>query len=55
MNNKIKPRDITNMTMKASAYKGKKFKSYEIINKGVAPVIGSKSSKFTLMLYYCGY
>ena len=55
MNNKIKPRDITNMTMKASAYKGKKFKSYEIINKSAGPVIGSKSFKFTLMPYDCGY
>ena len=55
MNYKIKPKDITNMTMKASAYKGKKFKSYEIINKSAGPVIGSKSFKFTLMPYDCGY
>ena len=55
MKNKIKPSDITNMTMKASLYKGKKFKSYEIINKGEGPVIGRKSFKFTLMPYDCGY
>ena len=55
MSDKIKPTDITNMIVKASAYKGKKFDSYEIIKKGDGPVIGSKSFKFTLMPYDCGY
>ena len=55
MSDKIKPTDITNMIVKASAYKGKKFDSYEIIKKGDGPVIGSKSFKFTIMPYDCGY
>ena len=53
MSDKIKPTDITNMIVKASAYKGKKFDSYEIIKKGDGPVIGSKSFKFTIMPYDC--
>ena len=56
MKEKIKPRDITNMTVKASVYHGKKFKSYEIIKAGDGePVIGKKSFKFTLMPYDCGH
>ena len=55
MNYKVKPRDITNMTMKANLYKSKKFKSYEIINKCSGPVIWNKSFKFTLIPYDCRY
>ena len=55
MSDKIKPKDITNVTVKASMYKGKKFESYEIIEAGEGePVIGKKSFKFTLMPYDCG-
>lgn len=48
-------KDISNLNWKPSVYKGKKYKSYEIVKaKDGEPAIGEKSFKFTLMPYDCG-
>ena len=48
-------RDITNLKMKPSVYKGKKGKPYEVVqSKNGEPTIGKKAYKFTLLPYDCG-
>ena len=48
-------KDITNLNFKPSVHKGKKGKSYEIVNSDSGePVIGKSSFKFVAIPFDCG-